>query len=295
MLHVLENKSMEEIGRELGCSSDTIRYNLDKHKIPITRHKQKEGIDGVDLYELYVLKKMSIHEIVHKYNTSHTTVKKRLIEIGIEPRDLSDAQFAWKKINPHPLLFDKDWLESAYIDERMSLKEIGAMLEHTPSTIKRHLLSCGIDVRSEGESRIGVLSGDKHPNWKGGICGLSKLCREYFSTNITPKILKRDKYTCQYCKKKKKDLHVHHIYHFADIMKDIISENPNLDVDSDKDILYKIIVSDHRFNNEDNLITYCKDCHCFKIHKYTKRQSSAKPKVREGSTTIESTDISGSE
>jgi len=38
--------------------------------------------------------------------------------------------------------------------------------------------------------------------------------------------------------------------------------------------LYKIIVNDERFLDEDNLITYCKECHLFKIHKYKKRDKT---------------------
>ena len=39
----------------------------------------------------------------------------------------------------------------------------------------------------------------------------------------------------------------------------------------DKYKLYEIIINDKRFTNEDNLITYCRDCHLFKIHGYTRQ------------------------
>ena len=58
------------------------------------------------------------------------------------------------------------------------------------------------------------------------------------------------------------------------ILNDIIKENSNLDPVKDIDILYDIIINDKRFLDEDNLITYCKECHLFKIHNYIKTISN---------------------
>jgi hypothetical protein len=61
-------------------------------------------------------------------------------------------------------------------------------------------------------------------------------------------------------------------FSFSDIFNDIILKNKNK---TDEE-LYKIITENDLFNNKDNLITYCKDCHFYKIHKF-KRKSAAKP------------------
>ena len=89
--------------------------------------------------------------------------------------------------------------------------------------------------------------------------------------NISPIVLKRDRHKCQYpgcnCTK---NLHVHHIRKFSDIYWEILNEHQ--DLDSEKDILklYDIMIHDDRINDTDNLITYCKDCHLYKIHGYNK-------------------------
>ena len=63
-------------------------------------------------------------------------------------------------------------------------------------------------------------------------------------------------------------LQVHHIKPFKDIFDKILSEHPELDVLNDKDELYEIMRKDERFNDIDNLVTYCKKCHLTIVHGY---------------------------
>lgn len=284
---------MTEIGNELNCSSDTIREYLIKYNIELHEYKQKTNIDDIDLYDLYINQKQSINQICLKYGSSFKTVKKKLNELNISVRDKSDAQLADKNIDRNALLLDKDWLTHKYIEENIGATELGKILGHNARIVKRYLVKHGVTLRNNSESKIGLLSGNKHPNWQNGKTSLVKLCREYFNTNISPKIMERDNYTCQLCGKQHCILHVHHIYSFSNIIKDIIKENNEENTDltkqENKERLYNIIIKDDKFNNSNNLITYCKECHYFKIHKYTKRQSAAKPLIEEGSTTIENT------
>lgn len=55
------------------------------------------------------------------------------------------------------------------------------------------------------------------------------------------------------------------------IFDTILSENPKLDPERDKEELYHIMINDERIKDLDNLITYCKDCHLHKIHGYKKK------------------------
>ena len=41
---------------------------------------------------------------------------------------------------------------------------------------------------------------------------------------------------------------------------------------NDQDQLYKIALQDKEFTNLNNLITYCKDCHFYKIHCYQRKE-----------------------
>ena len=38
----------------------------------------------------------------------------------------------------------------------------------------------GLKTRNTAESKVGVMVGNKHPNWKGGVTNLTPLLREYF-------------------------------------------------------------------------------------------------------------------
>ena len=50
--------------------------------------------------------------------------------------------------------------------------------------------------------------------------------------------------------------------------------------------LYDIITHDSRFLDEDNLITFCRDCHFFEIHNYDRKTISSQASSEEGSETI---------
>jgi len=78
----------------------------------------------------------------------------------------------------------------------------------------------------------GIVSGPDHGNWKSNASRIRDLA-EYKS--LRPIVLKRDDYTCQNCKKRGGELHVHHIVPFAE------------DESLGKDI--------------DNLTTLCVTCH----------------------------------
>ena len=68
----------------------------------------------------------------------------------------------------------------------------------------------------------------------------------------------------------KKNLHVHHKKHFSDILHRIIEEHPELNPQDNINELYEIATHDSEFLDENNLITYCRDCHLYKVHGYNK-------------------------
>ncbi|MGN0966184.1 MAG: HNH endonuclease [Candidatus Coprovivens sp.] len=149
----------------------------------------------------------------------------------------------------------------------MSKKDLGEKFNCDPCVIDRVLREYNIPIRNNSESKVGLLVGEKHWNWKGGITPLARRLREFFGVNQVIKILERDHYKCQMCGSKK-NLQVHHIKHFKDILKRILDEHPDLDPITNINELYNIAVKDKEFLNLDNLITYCKDCHLGKIHGY---------------------------
>ena len=214
---------------------------------------------------------MSSTEIGKKIGIGHRTVLAHLEHCGVKRRTLSESQYNFSK-KERPKDFDSyEKMYDLYIVNRMSKKDIAETYNTDGGTIDRVLKKLGIAVRGSSEAKIGLCTGDKHPNWKGGRTSLYMRLREYFRLDQAKKVLKRDNNTCQYpgcgCKKK---LQVHHIKPFKDIFEEILSEHSNLNVENDKEELYSIMRNDPRMNDLDNLITYCKECHLFKVHGYKK-------------------------
>ena len=90
-----------------------------------------------------------------------------------------------------------------------------------------------------------------------------KMCRKLLYSEWTSRILKRDNYTCQLCGYKK-DLEVHHIRRFSDILY-TVAERLNLDLDDYKEFtndefntFREEVIKEHKL--EDG-ITLCRECH----------------------------------
>ena len=225
--------------------------------------------DDIDIRNMYLNDMMSSTEIAKYYNVTHRTILLHLKKMGIKRRNLSESQFNYRKKEIPKEFFNYDIMYDLYITKHNTKEQLGEMFNCAPHVIDRVLKSHNIKVRGASDAKIGVQRGNLHHNWKGGVSSLYELCREYSQTNINPKIKERDNYECRLCHSKL-NLHVHHIYPFSKILSDIIDENKELDKDKDKYELYEIIINDDRFTNENNMITYCKDCH-FKIHGYTRQ------------------------
>lgn len=226
--------------------------------------------DDIKIKDMYLIDKMSSTEIAKYFNVTHRTILNHLQKLGVSRRSLVESQFNYHNKEIPNEFYDYDKMYDLYIKKHYTKEQLGEMFNCAPHVIDRVLRDNGIKVRGTSEAKIGVQRGEEHHNWKGGVSSLNLLCREYFQNNISPKIRERDGYECQLCHCKS-NLHVHHIYPFSQILEDIINENKDLNAKKDKYKLYEIIVNDDRFTDESNLITYCKDCHLFRIHSYARQ------------------------
>ena len=163
------------------------------------------------IISLYTKENMSANQISILYGTSHNVVIRNLKKAGVQTRDFCEAQFVANGKEYNELLLDAEWLSYMHWSENKSCKEIGEILGYDAGTIRRHMKELSVKTKTNAESKIGLKTGENHPNWQGGITSLNKLLREYFHTNQIPKIAKRDKYTCQLCGEEHTTLHVHHI------------------------------------------------------------------------------------
>lgn len=276
--HVELGKSIKAIAEENQVSYDTIRTNLIKNKIPITkqnRHKKYSDDEIDDMVRLYCEEMLSTNKIAEIYHTDHGLIKRYLIARGISIRNMVEAQYCVLGKEMHPDLLDEDIMYRLHWDDGLSCKDIGKLYDIDAGTVRRQMHRLGLATKNNSQAKIGMMTGEAHPNWQGGKTPLKQLLREFFHTNQAPVIAKRDNYTCQLCGATHTELHVHHIKRFTDIVEEICNEHPELNPDNEADRLrlYDIITHDSRFLDGNNLITYCAECHLFKVHKYTKRKT----------------------
>lgn len=225
---------------------------------------------------MYVNQHMSSVEIGKALNCTHRTVLLRLEKMGIKRRTNSEGAFNHIKKNRPKELDSYEYMNYFYVEQQLTKDAIGAMLDVSPACVGRALKTLGIHIRDNTESKIGKRKGPESPRWKGGVTPLNFRLREYYQINISPRIRERDEYKCQLCGSNS-NLHTHHINPFSKIIREIIKEHPELNLKENQEELYNIIVNDARFLDENNLVTYCRDCHLFIIHKYKKSISNQAP------------------
>jgi len=272
----LSGYTMKEMEKIFHCSRDAIRNQVKhlglkrspeicKQLLSTARADTSKDDLIISLYE----QGLSSTEISNILNWTSVTILNHLRKANKTSRSLSESQFAHNKKEYPEDLDNFEKLYDMYISNRMSKKDIGFQYNVAPAVVDSRLKKFGIKIRGVSETMKGRFIGENHPNWKGGRSGLYIRLREYFAVNQIKDILKRDQYKCQLCGSKKK-LQVHHIVPFKNIFDDILNEHPELDIIKNEHELYDIMRNDPRLNNMDNLITYCKECHLFKVHGYKK-------------------------
>jgi hypothetical protein len=106
-------------------------------------------------------------------------------------------------------------------------------------------------------------TGEKNPNWKGGITTLNRLIRalpEYFAWRDS--VYKRDNFTCQDCGSHiSNTLEAHHKKAFHSIIQDMLKEFNQFSPIEDKEILVRIAINYKPLWDIKNGETLCLKCH----------------------------------
>lgn len=263
---------VKEISIKLGVSNKAVyrkikELGLVRPKSMMSRNQYDDSRDEY-IINLYKEGKSSV-EIAKIIGVTHRTVQNHLKKSGFGTRTISESQFAKNgKSFPEELSTYESFYD-LYVTRRLSKKDLSIMFNVSTQVINRLLDVYNIHKRNCSESKVGLFVGSKHPNWKGGRTPLYRRIREYSHKNVAPIAMKRDHYKCQYpgCGSSHRP-NVHHIKSFKSIFDEILLEHPELNVKDNEEELYNIMINDSRINDIDNLITYCRDCHLYKIHEY---------------------------
>lgn len=279
--YVTEGKSISDIAKQYGKPYSYVREKLKNAKIPRreankTRWgKEKRKSDAVEiqydeLYDLFINKRKTKEEIASVYGLSAKEIGRRLSLMKIYKTLRFKIDF-FEKLPEE--LRDKNSLNNLYHERKMSCKDIADMFSVSEFYVKKAMKLNGISLRTQAESAK-LLRGDKSPRWKGVNYSLYDKLRAYSRDNLHKLAKERDGYTCQCCGAKI-NLQVHHKNPLWRIYYEILSEHPEYNQYDNIEELREILVNDERVNDLSNLVTYCEDCHLFKVHGYTKNEVAA--------------------
>jgi predicted DNA-binding protein YlxM (UPF0122 family) len=183
-----------------------------------------------EIYDLYFVKKQSMNKIADKFNTSHSTIRKIFKKNKWKIRNSKEAS----KINDQKIHLPKKELKKLY--KNNSVGNIAKILNCSDTTVFGYLKEYNIPTRTTSETLrlLKSMSGDKNPNWHGGL--YSSKYPDEFNKQLKEKIRERDNFCCQICgttreENRNRKLSIHHI-------------------DYNKDNC-----------NEENLISLCPVCH----------------------------------
>ena len=116
----------------------------------------------------------------------------------------------------------REVLSDLYVDQGLSYEGIARRYGVTRTTVKRWFRAAGIPPRSLSEAaknrvtpewcdmRSRRMSGENHPNWRGGVTQDRPLRRREWRQARTA-CMERDDYTCQDCGATDRRLNAHHI------------------------------------------------------------------------------------
>lgn len=151
---------------------------------------------------------------------------------------------------------DYDFMFDLYWRKNWTLYEMGTYFGGIDyGTVRRQLIKLGINLRSVPRNMFRNIN----------LEILKRSLRRYSMEVQVPLVFKRDNYQCSCCHKSFPDvyLNAHHKIPFSGIINKIISEHNELDINKIEDRLkiFDLIINDKTFNNLDNIITLCLDCH----------------------------------
>ena len=260
-LYVVEQKSLAEISEILKLNRRTVTINIENYGFEDSvKHNKRRRVDKTNnleelkqqFYQDYICNDMTLEQLVNKYGYTRYKTKQLLKEFDIVKQK--------NKTLDRKIYDDKELLYDLYVTQKKSIQLISAELNCSEETISRKLKVFGIPTRKNHVSKS-----DRNKSYSNYKILLKK-SRKKFNNELRVKRLKIDNFKCQCCGKTTK-LEVHHIKTLQSMVDDTlqyfgIKDLSNVDI---RKLIADIVQERYDYNDLDNLITVCKDCH-IKIH-----------------------------
>lgn len=203
-LRLEEERTLDEIAEELGCSHTAVKRWVDRYGIEQPKPWQNEDT----LRRLYIEEQLPMGEIGDRLGCTHTTIRNWLKEYGISRRDM--------ETNLELGIVRRDKEHSPTWDggkETGSCEWCGAEFQYNPSKDRRFC-----SLRCAGKNYSAYVRGPDHPHWTGGSATRDAVVKSIGVTSwsvIKEQARNDDKNTCQLCGESRfpaeQALDVHHI------------------------------------------------------------------------------------
>lgn len=154
-LHRLVRKPLplSEIAKQLGTSTDSVRYALSVHPAPELQRSQTfrpapafsglaQKLTAAELTDLYVEQKLSLRQIAARYGVERKLVARLARQYGITLRRPQTPR-------RHDEI-DRDWLHTEYVLNRRTLPELAAEKGMSTMNMSRWAKHHGIPLRGRG-------------------------------------------------------------------------------------------------------------------------------------------------
>ncbi|MEM4992599.1 hypothetical protein WKH56_08660 [Priestia sp. SB1] len=261
--YVDDNLSVRAVAKLAKCSHSIILRRLHLFQIEIKNSKGSNipHVTKEFLVEHYIKQDLTIKGVAKAANCSTDAIVRYLLKFGIEKEETTDFK-EFPNVN-------EEFLIEHYTNQRLSIRDIADIAECSSTLIGKRLKHYEIETRTsmqdytleERKEKYG-RRGEQHGLWKGGVAPIRNAIRNRLAA-VSEKRMRLDNYTCQNCGVRAGTKHVHHKRAFAEIIEEIRSEHPelNIQIEEDKEKFIEICVADSRLNDIENLITLCEQCH----------------------------------
>lgn len=265
-LYITQNLSIEDVARALGTNSKLVSRYLDKYGIQKQYYKYNPTYNtshDAEWIDLYINKHLSALQIAKMYGTYHTTVINHLQRNGIQTRTMQTAQ---RTVNGnyymHPDLMNPNALMDLHYNYHYSLSVIADIYRCDINVVKSCFNNLGIKTFGARTASSAPPAIYKDHNFESSVTMRARyLCDKY----LNPVVLYRDGYKCRLCGSAE-NLEVHHsIFPLPQIIYICADMHPEYSISDNIDELLEILKRDPLFNDLDNMVSLCSDCH-HKVH-----------------------------